>query len=954
MTPERWRLVTDLFHAALARNQGERAGFVAEACRQDEALRAEVEVLLNAHEEAGSLPSVAARVAASVPLSSGTALGPYVIERLVGAGGMGEVYRASDTRLHRTVAIKILPTNRRSPDSQARFEREAWAISQLAHPHICTLHDVGHQNGTDYLVMEYLEGQTLADRLQRGPIPLDDAFRIGTEVASALDHAHRQGIVHRDLKPANIFLCAGRAKLLDFGVARILASADRDPGGDPGTSTRLTAVGTRPGTLQYMSPEQLETGYADGRSDIWALGCVLYEMFGGRKPFAGETRAAVADAILQARPAPLSLDRTSGLASLEHIVLTCLAKSPEERWQSAADVGRQLQWIARQEPGAGAAVVSSHSAPGRAGVRYGRFALAMALLIAVGAASAWLWTMSRPQAAATSGALRASVPLAESDPRIEPGGLAISPDGNLLVFAARVNDGQRLYRRRLDELEVKPIAGTDGAMAPFFSSDGNWIGFLVMGRGIVKMPINGGPQVLVCGCASALHATWGSDGHILFATETGKPGPGLWTVRDNGGSSPEELVHPPGRGALGYISPEVLPGNTVVLFTIRETGHTEIASLNLETHGIRSLLKGASHARYIASGHLLYVSSGTLFVDEFDLPRLTLRGAPRPLTAGLSEDQRGTGPYAVSAAGRIAYIPASAVTKRLVWSDRAGNKTLLNLPPREYLGVELSRDGRQLVTTIGSGTQKNLWTGETSGGPLTQLTFGNDDMFGLFSADGKDVIYTHANKGTYELFSVAADGTGTPISLTSNPDPRIVTSVAKDGTILFNDIDPVTGLDVLSINPRRGGPPIPIRQTAARELSARLTPDERWIAYTSDDTTGEFAIQVQRFPFHGSRRQVSRGYGLWPHWHPNGKELFYQGQDGIYAIPMNEGRVVGAEKKILAHTRDPNRLGGDWTIGRDGRLLLIEPATTGPAAIQLLLNLFDELKERAAPKPKGS
>ena len=672
MTQGRWRVVTDIFHAALARTRVDRAAFVKEACHEDGALAAQVEALLAAHEEAGSFGDGSVLPGIPATLAPTTRLGPYAIESLLGAGGMGEVYSATDTRLHRRVAIKILTTPHRSPDDQSRFEREARAISQLAHPHICTLYDIGEHYGTNYLVMEYLEGDTLAARLEGGAIPLGQALRIGVEIASALDHAHRQGIVHRDLKPANIALTANGAKLLDFGVAKLLRSPDVFVGPGPLAENRLTATGRRPGTLQYMSPEQIEGQQADHRSDIWALGCVFYELFSGRTPFAGETPTALTAAILHDPLGPLGLDPSASGGALEHVVCTCLARNPEERWQSAADIRRQLEWIASQATGT-VTTPPMRNGGGQKTNRtlYRALFLVMLLVAAASARFVWIQTSAPPETAPSSSALRVTVAFGENDPVIEPGGLAVSPDGRTLVFAARANDGQRLYSRRLDEFDAKPIRGSDGAMAPFFSPEGHSIGFLVMGRGIFKTPLAGGLPSRICECPAGLSAAWATDGRIIFANGIGKPGPGLWMV-DAAGGIPEELLRAPGSGALAYVSPKVLPAGDAVLFTIRQAGQTTIAAVNLESRKVESLVPGGSHPHFLPSGHLVYLLSGNLIVDELDPRRLAIRGAARTLVAGVGDDQAGNGPFVLSATATLAYIPSAILAKRLVWIDHAG------------------------------------------------------------------------------------------------------------------------------------------------------------------------------------------------------------------------------------------------------------------------------------------
>ena len=537
-------------------------------------------------------------------LNPGTKLGPYEILTPLGAGGMGEVYKAKDTRLDRTVAIKVLPSHVAShPEVRQRFEREDRAVSSLNHPNICTLHDIGSEDGIDFMVMEHIEGDTLADRLKKGALPLDQALQYGIEIADALDKAHRQGVVHRDLKPGNIMLTKSGAKLLDFGLAK-MSVAKTDAAGLSALPTEaqpLTKEGSILGTFQYMAPEQLEGKEADARTDIFAFGSVLYEMVTGRRAFEGKSQASLIAAILEHEPPVMSTLQTMTPPLLDHVVRTCLAKDPDERWQSAGDVERELNWIA--EVGSESGV----STPVGARPRSRDLAWGLSLLLAVVVTGVAVWQVTRP-AETPRPVVRSSLPLPSGVGLTGTGrpAVALSSDGPRLVYSAN----QQLYLRAMDQTEATPIRGTENARGPFFSPDGEWVGFSAE-RQLKKVAISGGASVRLCdagGFGGVLGARWGADDTIVF----GERGAGIMQVSADGGA-PEVLIPLDTTEEVGH-GPQVLPGEKAVLFTLGDGSGWDDAQIvvhSLETGERKVLIESGKDARYVPTGHLVYVLDGT-------------------------------------------------------------------------------------------------------------------------------------------------------------------------------------------------------------------------------------------------------------------------------------------------------------------------------------------------------
>ncbi|HUK86800.1 MAG TPA: protein kinase, partial [Terriglobales bacterium] len=611
-------------------------------------------------------------------LATGSKLGPYEILGPAGAGGMGEVYRARDTRLERTVAIKVLPEQfSQNPDLKQRFEREARAISSLNHPNICTLYDVGHQEGVDYLVLEYIEGESLAERLQKGALPVEQTLKTGCEIAEALEKAHRQGIVHRDLKPGNVMLTKSGAKLLDFGLAKpqtpLAVSASSSA---VVTQTKpvspITAQGHIVGTFQYMSPEQVEGKEADARSDIFALGAVLYEMATGKRAFEGKSTISVASAILEREPEPISKLQPLTPPALEQVVKGCLAKDPEERFQTAHDVKLQLKWIA--EGGSSAVGVAAPLAARRKRREWVAWALVALLALAAGWAG---WRMLRSGAGSRVTRLTVALPRGTSLLGPETIPMAVSPDGSAVVYSAAGEDKKlKLFLRRLESFEATPIPGTEGGQAPFFSPDGQWLGFFSDDDRLKKVSLAGGSAVVLSDAVFPGGGAWAPDGTIYF--EKSFFG-GLYAVPAGGGAARQVTTPGTKKDDRAHLWPDVLPGGKALIFTVWTGGSFDdarIEGLWLKTGERKLLVQGGTCARYVpATGQLIYAHGGTLFAVPFDSDKMEVKGPPVPVVEGVQTGAaNGDAHYSFSAKGVLAFEPGSftPVQRNLMWMDRTG------------------------------------------------------------------------------------------------------------------------------------------------------------------------------------------------------------------------------------------------------------------------------------------
>ena len=979
VTPDRWRVITEIFHGVIARDGASREAFLVAACKADASLRAEVDAMVAAHDQAGSFGETPVFAPALEQLLPGARLGAYRIEALIGAGGMGEVYRARDTRLDRTVAIKILsPRLQISNDLQARFEREARIISQLTHPHICTLYDIGREGKIDFLVLEHVDGETLAARLARGHVPLDQALRIGIEIASALEYAHRHGVVHRDLKPSNVMLTKAGVKLLDFGLAKLRAPLGADSASVRTTPRPETVAGTLIGTLAYMAPEQLEGHEADGRADLWAFGCVLYELTAGRRAFDGASQATLIAAILDREPVPLSKIQPGASGLLDHLIRSCLAKDRETRWQSATDVKRELEWIAGRDDGGDP---DGRSARPRRSRWLGGAMLAIGIV--VGAAA--LWAL-RPVSQETDPpvVVRALLDVRPAEelrgggvPRVEYIGpiggdvtaLCWTPDGRSIVFAGLREGERRLYLRALTEEQAQPLAGTDGAMLPVISPDGRWVAFWAQG-GIKKIPISGGtPSVIVPAIPPPFGMSWGAGGDLLYSHQVAGARR-IWLASPGSEPKPVSTLQP---GEFAHTLPAWLPGEAAFLYTVRKRLNSwggDATVVQTRATGARTtLVRDAVDARY-ASGHLVFLRLGTLFAVPFAPARLEVKAEPIALLANVSQALSGGATYMITGAGQfsvapngaLAYVHAPVQPYRqygLATVDRGGKATPLPVPANSYgPNLRVSPDGARLAIPVDSVTERALWIVDLARGVPTKLTPAGDVQWPLWTPDGKRIIFNWVADGRDALAWQPADGSAAPEDLSDNFMPA---SAQPDG----REIVGVWGSDVwaLSLADRTRRP---IIRTPAIENFSELSPDSRWLAYGSN-VSGQPEVYVQPFPGPGPRTQLSHAGGGSIAWNPNGREVFFVGQyrppaSGSGAVVRLQMLAAGIENGVpvgqprvlfefdggeLSFTCAPVRC---YDVARDGRFFVRQRLPAPPQLpvthINIVLNWMDDVRAK--------
>lgn len=882
---------------------------------------------------------------------------------------MGEVYRARDARLDRTVAIKVLASHlASSPELKQRFEREARALSALNHPNICHLYDIGSQDGTDYLVMEFLEGETLADRLRKGALPLNDLLKIGADVAEALQLAHRAGIVHRDLKPGNVMLTKSGAKLMDFGLAKpaslrgmsesgsapLLSAAITMSGASP--ATPLTSAGTIIGTIQYMSPEQIAGQESDARSDIFSFGCVLYEMITGRRAFDGKSQISVASAILEKEPEPITKIQPLAPSALDHVVRECLAKDPESRWQNAADIARELRWIASSGSS------SSTAPPIHLRRRRREHLLWAAVVAALLAALVWSNLREREPARVLRSFLPPPAEVGFDFTGDFSGPPAITPDGTAIAFCARNQKEQdSIWVQSLSDLAAKKLQGTDGASFPFWSADGKFLGFFADGH-LKKILASGGPVTILADAPNARGGAWNQDNVIVYEPDYRDS---LWRISASGGT-PVRLTKFEAGKHTTHRWPRFLPdGKHFLFFATNHSGNSEqgIYFGSLEDGSYKRVLDADSDAQY-ASGYLLYHLQSQLLAQKFDAATGVVSGDPLTL-ANFVEYDAGTWhtTFTVSQNGLLVYEPGSkTLGTDLLWMDRSG-KTLGKVADgASYKGSgRLSPDGKRLAVSMGD-PQADIWVFDLTRGTRIRLTFGGaTHLMPSWSADGQRVVYVKQSgvtvmEGT-SLCARLADGGGQEeVLLERDPSASPVTLLwpqwSPDGhyLVLMEQSGPSdAGVWALpTAGDKKPFAVVQARSPQARIITSRLSPDGRWLAYSSTES-GREEVYVTHFPSGAGRWQVSQTGGTYPAWRGDSKEILFSGTDGsINAASVNtkSEEFELDPVRTLFHVNYMAPIGNPYDVTPDGqRFVVTTLPETVPTPLVLVTNWTAELKK---------
>ena len=892
-----------------------------------------------------------------MPILPGRRLGPYEILSAIGAGGMGEVYKARDTRLDRIVAIKVLPTHLADrAELRERFEREAKTIASLNHPHICTLYDTGHQDGIDYLVMEYLEGETLAQRLLKGSLPIPQVLQYAIEIADALDKAHRKGVTHRDLKPGNIMFTNTGTKLLDFGLAKLKQEvAPAIPDSQlPTMKSAITGEGTILGTLQYMAPEQVEAKEADARTDIFAFGAVVYEMATGKRAFEGKTSASVMAKILEVDPPSMSSLQPMTPLALDRVVRRCLAKEPDNRWQTASDLSESLKWITEGGSPIGlvAPAVAQHNRRER---RVWSAAVALLVMALAGGAFAYFqrapeetqsvrffvsppetWTLAR-QLAATG---------APAAP------LAVSPDGRRIAFAATSADGKSLlWIRSLDTLTAQALAGTEGALRPFWSPDSRFLGFFADGK-LKKIEVSGGPPITLCDASGGGGGAWSRDGVIVFSPT---PFSALEKVSASGGTpapatklSPSDVIH---------VRPVFLPDGRHFLYRTGVSGQGGPAYLASLDSTDRKLLLNADSTNVVYSqGHLLFLRDQTLMAQRFDARGLVLTGDAFPIAESI-QTQGPVNPYGLFSAsenGVLAYQSGRGTgDTQLLWFDRTGKQIGVLGDSTAYANPELSPDGKRLSDNkpAQAGNTVDIWVYDLAHGLPTRFTFGEGALLSIWSPDGSRVGFNSRQKGHFDLYQKASNGAGAEEPLLVDNFDKFPLSWSPDGRfILYRSAGASTNFNLFVLPVSGDRKPFPFLDTNVKYvvLFAQFSPDGRWVAYSSTES-GRTEIYVAPFPGPGGKWQISTAGGSSPRWRRDGAEIFYLAPDNKLMAAALNGKGSSFEVGAVRPLFQTNSIGSisAFAVSADGQRFLINTASeqSASAPITVVLNWTAGLKK---------
>ena len=882
----------------------------------------------------------------------GQTIAHYTITEKIGQGGMGEVYRATDTKLKRDVALKVLPESfTQDPQRLARFTREAQVLASLNHPNIGAIHGLEEEDGVRALVLELIEGEDLSERIAKGPIPLEESLQIAIQIAEALEAAHEKGIIHRDLKPANVKITPeGQVKVLDFGLAKLTQVPDpRLQASDLSQSPTLTMpaatrMGVILGTAGYMSPEQAKGKPVDKRADIWAFGCVLYEMLTGRRTFAGDDVSDTLAAVLKSEPEWSSLPADTP-APIRRLLRRSLDKELKGR---LPDIG--VARLEIDEVFAPPAVdVDAHQAEqplhARRWQRLVPWALTVLFTVVAGVA---VWTGRQLPASPSPARLVVALPseqelLLGAEGAVNP--IALSPDGQLLVYTAaqRGSRTARLFLRPIDQFIVQPIEGTEGAQAPFFSPDGKWIGFFTK-ETLQRVSVSGGLPVKICDTSVLFpSASWGSDDTIIFSHSTF----GLYKVSASGGT-PEPLTSPDAaKGDIRHFAPQILPGGRDVLFTIASNKEPLTAILSLASNEWRTVLENADGARYVEAGYLVYAQSGAVLAVQFDLARLDTRGSPFPTLERVSHFAGlGQAHFAVSDTGTLAYPPADAgATKTtLVWVDRQGGATPIANDPARYVSPRISPDGRQIVVYV----TPHIWIYDVERGTGRRLTTDGYNLSPVWNPDGDRITFSAVRADPaafFDLHSVPADRLTGPELLLAREGRQFPFSWTPDGKVLsFFEVTAV-GADIGILE---GGKASSLLAGPYREHSPMFSPDGRWLAYVSDES-GEEEVYVTRYPGPAGSQLVSVNGGREPVWSRDGRELFYRRGDLLMVVPVESTDSVLITRPPQELFKGPYSLGDAggirYDVAPDGqRFVMLQLPEAASSQINVDLHWFEELK----------
>ena len=858
-----------------------------------------------------------------MPLAAGTRLGPYEISTPLGHGGMGEVYRARDTRLGREVAVKILPAELTgSAEVRARFEREARTISQLNHPHICVLHDAGRDGDTDYLVMELVEGETLAQRLERGALPIDEALRIGAQIADALDRAHRAGVIHRDLKPGNVMLTRSGAKLMDFGLARATGMVPQGGSGisigafsqSPTIAQPLTAEGTIVGTFQYMAPEQLEGKESDARTDLWALGCVLYEMLTGRRAFEGRSQASLISAIMKDTPPPIASLAPMAPPVLDRAVRQCLAKDPDDRWQSAGDLRRELLWIAGQ--GATSATAEGTARPSSARRRE-RIAWGLALVsVAIAVALAW----PRGPRHESVGPMQLSL-LGPEGVTVRPSseGVAVSPDGSMVAMVCRDSaGGEAIWLQSLATGASRLVPGTGQGDYPFWSPDSRRLGFFAEGKLRVATLATATVENL-CDALDGRGGSWSPRGEIVFApTSAG----GLQRVPETGGVPRTATTLDSTRGEGSHRFPRFLPDGRHYLYVTSTPSGLLVRLASLDEPETSELIHGSSPL-YAEPGYLLFGRQGNVYAQPFDARRLRVAGPAVALPLQSFVSYSFGAPFgSISAGGVLVRAPNPETRSRFVWLDRRGSPIGdVSLSPAVYGRFRLSPDDRRVAVEVITSGSTLVYDGDLSTGILTRLSRPSGlHLMPTWSADGRNVVYgSGSNEGRNLVISPLGRAEAESVLAKLDGLFNMPNSWSPDGRyLLFRRLHPETQDDVWTLPLEGDRRPRPYLAGPARESDASVSPDGRWVAYVSDES-GRRELYVSSYPEADRRVRVSRrgaGYGRRglgvSFWRADGRALVYLDGDQVTVMEV------------------PVKLGEQFSFGEPHPLFRLAPGMETP------------------------